>query len=55
MKNAPILIWGAGAIGGTLAVYLARAGHAVRLVDTDPQHVAAIRAHGLRLTGPIRM
>ncbi|MCG9099085.1 SDR family oxidoreductase [Laribacter hongkongensis] len=53
MKNAPILIWGAGAIGGTLAVYLARAGHAVRLVDTDPQHVAAIRAHGLRLTGPI--
>ncbi|MFJ1648058.1 2-dehydropantoate 2-reductase [Streptomyces sp. NPDC088258] len=38
---------GGGAIGGTLAFALARAGHPVRVIDTDPAHVAAIRAHGL--------
>ena len=27
------LIWGAGAIGGTLGAYLARAGHDVTMVD----------------------
>ena len=51
--TSPILIWGAGAIGGTLAVAFARAGEAVVLVDNVPEHVAAIRAHGLALTGPI--
>ncbi|MFF9542687.1 2-dehydropantoate 2-reductase [Streptomyces albidoflavus] len=38
---------GGGAIGGTLAFSLARAGHQVRLVDTDAAHVAAVREHGL--------
>ncbi|MFE1611466.1 2-dehydropantoate 2-reductase [Streptomyces albidoflavus] len=38
---------GGGAIGGTLAFSLARAGHLVRLVDTDAAHVAAVREHGL--------
>ncbi|MGW9638331.1 2-dehydropantoate 2-reductase [Streptomyces albidoflavus] len=38
---------GGGAIGGTLAFSLARAGHPVRLVDTDAAHVAAVREHGL--------
>jgi 2-dehydropantoate 2-reductase len=47
------LIWGAGAIGGTLGAYLARAGHEVTLADTVAAHVAAIRADGLRITGPI--
>ncbi|MEU5364048.1 2-dehydropantoate 2-reductase [Streptomyces sp. NPDC005925] len=42
-------IVGAGAIGGTLAFALARAGHPVTLVDTDRAHVDAIRAHGLVL------
>jgi 2-dehydropantoate 2-reductase len=32
---------------------LARAGHDVTLVDTVPDHVAAIRRSGLRITGPI--
>ncbi|MGW0149377.1 2-dehydropantoate 2-reductase [Streptomyces sp. NPDC003333] len=40
---------GAGAIGGTLAFALARAGHPVTVVDTDQEHVDAIRAHGLVL------
>ncbi|MBL1118404.1 2-dehydropantoate 2-reductase [Streptomyces sp. 110] len=38
---------GAGAIGGTLAFALARAGHPVTVVDADPTHVDAIRTHGL--------
>lgn len=38
---------GGGAIGGTLAFALPRAGHPVRLIDADPVHVAAIRPDGL--------
>ena len=48
-----VLIWGAGAIGGTMGAYLARAGHDVTFVDTVPEHVAAINRHGIRITGPI--
>jgi 2-dehydropantoate 2-reductase len=47
------LIWGAGAIGGTLGAYLARAGHDVTFVDSVAEHVAAIEREGLRITGPI--
>jgi len=47
------LIWGAGAIGGTLGAYLARAGHDVTVVDAAEEHVAAIEAAGLRIAGPI--
>ncbi len=47
------LIWGAGAIGGTMGAYLARAGHDVTMVDTVTEHVAAIARDGIRITGPI--
>jgi 2-dehydropantoate 2-reductase len=47
------LVWGAGAIGGTMGAYLARAGHDVTLVDQVPEHVAAIAKNGLKITGPI--
>jgi len=47
------LIWGAGAIGGTLGAYLARAGGDVTMVDTVVEHVAAITSGGLRVAGPI--
>jgi 2-dehydropantoate 2-reductase len=47
------LIWGAGAIGGTLGAYLARAGRRVTVVDTVVEHVQAIMRDGLRVTGPI--
>ena len=47
------LIWGAGAIGGTLGAYLARAGHDITLVDAAIDHVDAINANGLRISGPI--
>ena len=50
-----ILIWGAGAIGGVVGAYLAKAGRDVTFVDIVPEHVAAIRdpAAGLRITGPV--
>jgi 2-dehydropantoate 2-reductase len=47
------LIWGAGAIGGTIGAYLIRAGHAVRFVDVVEDHVSAIESQGLRISGPI--
>ena len=39
MSDDTILIWGAGAIGGILGAYLARAGHPVHMVDivADPE------------------
>lgn len=52
MKD-PILIWGAGAIGGTMGAYWARAGHDVLLVDTVAEHVEACRTTGLEIFGPV--
>jgi 2-dehydropantoate 2-reductase len=48
-----LLIWGAGAIGGTIGAYLARAGHRVVLVDRVREHVDAIHTQGLSISGPI--
>ncbi|AMJ62245.1 ketopantoate reductase family protein [Bosea sp. PAMC 26642] len=53
MTPEPILIWGAGAIGGTLGAYWARAGIPVLLVDIVPEHVEACRTVGLAISGPI--
>jgi len=52
MSN-PIVIWGAGAIGGTLGAYLARAGEDVLLVDVVEDHVKAMNADGLSIEGPV--
>jgi 2-dehydropantoate 2-reductase len=48
-----LVIWGAGAIGGTIGAALARAGADPLLVDTDAAHVAAMNADGLKITEPI--
>ncbi len=48
-----ILIWGAGAIGGTLGAYLIRAGHDILFVDVVEEHVAKINQAGLQITGPV--
>ncbi len=48
-----ILIWGAGAIGGTIGAYLVRAGHDVLFVDCAADHVAAMQRDGLAIEGPI--
>ncbi|WP_048646342.1 ketopantoate reductase family protein [Nitratireductor soli] len=51
--SEPILIWGAGAIGGALGAFWARAGHDVLMVDVVAEHVAAIRTEGLSIEGPV--
>jgi 2-dehydropantoate 2-reductase len=48
-----VLIWGAGAIGGSVGAWLRRAGHDVTFVDVERDHVAAISRAGLRITGPV--
>ena len=47
------LIWGSGAIGGTLGAYLARSSHDVTFVDNVSEHVDAINKNGIRIIGPI--
>jgi 2-dehydropantoate 2-reductase len=51
--SEPILIWGAGAIGGTLGAFWARAGVPVLLVDIVAEHVQACRTTGLEISDPI--
>lgn len=53
MSAERILVWGAGAIGGTVAAYLGRAGLDVSVVDANAAHLRAIRERGLAITGPI--
>jgi 2-dehydropantoate 2-reductase len=47
------LIWGAGAIGGTIGTYLARAGLPVLMVDLVSDHVDAMNENGLSIRGQI--
>lgn len=51
--DEPVLIWGAGAIGGVIGAYLARAGQATVLVDREEEHVAEMRRAGLSIEGPV--
>ena len=53
MNVDTILIWGAGAIGGTIGAYWTRAGLDVLLVDKVAEHVEACRTHGLSIEGPV--
>ena len=48
-----ILVWGAGAIGGTMGAYLARAQHDITMVDNVVEHVDAISRNGIKITGPV--
>ena len=52
-SEGPVVVWGGGAIGGTLAAYWARAGIPVLLVDVVREHVEACRSTGLRIEGPV--
>lgn len=49
----PVVIWGAGAMGGSIGAALVEAGERVLFVDIDPDHVAAMNRGGLRITGPV--
>ena len=53
MSHPSILIWGAGAIGGTIGAYWARAGLPVTMVDLDAAHARACSTSGLHITGPV--
>ncbi len=53
MTNSPIVIWGSGAIGGSVGAFMARAGENVLFVDRVADHVAAMNEKGLRISGPI--
>jgi 2-dehydropantoate 2-reductase len=48
-----VLIWGAGAIGGTIGAWLARARHEIVLVDLARDHIDAIKQRGLTINGPV--
>ena len=48
-----ILIWGAGAIGGILGAYWARAGRPVKMVDIVADHAVACSTTGLTIEGPV--
>lgn len=48
-----IVIWGAGAIGGTLGAYLIRDGHDVLFIDIVEDHVNTINEKGLSIVGPV--
>lgn len=52
-KRDPILVWGAGAIGGALGAAFVRNGEEVVFVDSAADHVAAIARDGLDITGPV--
>ncbi len=49
----PVLIWGAGAIGGLLGAYWARAGIPVLMVDIVAEHAKACATDGLTVAGPV--
>lgn len=51
LREMPITIVGAGAIGGTVGAFLTKAGYDVTLVDVVPEHVQAMNERGLRITG----
>ena len=52
-NNDSLLVWGAGAMGGTIGATLTRAGHPVRFVDCAEDHVRTMRTRGLQVRGPI--
>ena len=51
MTDGPITVVGAGAIGGFVGARLLNAGHDVRFVEVNRDHVSAIRCRGLGVTG----
>ena len=50
-ENPKITVVGAGAMGGLFGGLLAEGGLDVTLVDAWPEHIAAIKADGLRIVG----
>jgi len=53
VAKTPLLVWGAGAMGGSIGGVLVNEGQPVSFVDTDRGHVQEMNERGLRVTGPI--
>jgi len=51
--GSPLVVWGAGAMGGSVGAALVRTGFDVLFVDKVPEHVTAMNERGLRITGPV--
>lgn len=51
--EAPLVIWGAGAMGASIGAELARQKVPVVFVDTARDHVDAMNSRGLTITGPV--
>ena len=51
MNDPEVVMIGAGALGGSMAGALIRAGVRLTIIDTDAEHVAAINARGLKVHG----
>jgi len=51
--RTPVVVWGAGAMGGSIGGSLVRAGTDVLFVDRAEDHVRAMNGKGLRITGPV--
>jgi 2-dehydropantoate 2-reductase len=52
-EHGPLLIWGAGAMGGSIGAALVAGGVRVLFVEKDRDHVTAMNRNGLRITGPV--
>jgi 2-dehydropantoate 2-reductase len=50
-ENPKVVVVGAGAMGGLFGGLLAEGGLDVTLIDAWPEHIAAIKANGLRIVG----
>jgi 2-dehydropantoate 2-reductase len=53
VPGPPLLVWGAGAMGGSIGGVLVKKGRRVVFVDRDADHVRAMNETGLRITGPV--
>ena len=49
--NKKIAVLGAGAIGSIVGADLTKAGYDLTIIDQWPDHVEAMKANGLRITG----
>ena len=49
----PIVVWGAGAIGGIMGAHLVRAGQDILFVDAAEEHVEEMNRSGLVIEGPL--
>ena len=52
-QDPPLVVWGAGAMGGSIGAALVRGGVKVLFVDKAQDHVRAMNKKGLRVRGPV--